>query len=186
MKHADQVGRTMMRLDATSHEAATHAALIHLMDYEYWLCSQQIESTKKTTGKVKKPAMCYDMVHCHEMAAALQGVKVIERGEFIWSPKAISVGNTTQVMIMYSVSMEEYSLFREAKMLFTDVKFAACPTEKRYDPVLAHEITPAPPHQYIGWTTVADGLGKEPIVVLSSHGYFACHSSQASEQNGID
>ena len=120
MKHADQVGRTLMRLDATFHEAATHAALIHLMEFEYHSCSQKIESRRKTIGAKRKPAMFDDMVHFHEMPAALQGVKVIERGDFSWSPEAISVGNTTQVMNMYSVSLEEYSLFREAKMLFTD------------------------------------------------------------------
>ena len=94
------------------------------------------------------------MTQFHDVAAAFVGMKPIEKGDLIWSKDPNSVGKTTQVATMYFVSLHQYSEFSIGN-LFTDMQMTASEGNNKYGPVLSHEIRPAPPHQYIGWTTVA-------------------------------
>lgn len=129
------------------------------------------------------------MAHLREIQAEFNGVKEIAKGDSIWSLDPISVGETSQVGVMQSCSLDDYGLYRTYrtdKCAFTDIKFKPCQAGTLFGPVLAHEIIPAPPHQYLGLTTVANGPGREPIVLITSHNWYATHKSQTKVQNASD
>ena len=173
----------MPRLNIIQQEVATSAATDNLMDYEYFLCTHREESKGKTDTE---SPMSYDMSQFHVMVAAFAGTKPISKGDFMLSEDHSSVGKTTQVATMQFVSLQQYITFHNGKRLFTDTQMTACEGNNNHDPVFSHDILPAPPHQYIGCATAANGLGQEPIVFMTPHAYLACHTSQADVVNVLD
>ena len=113
------------------------------------------------------------------------GVTPIAKGHFICSIDRSSVGKTAQVMSLKHTSLLHSREFTQGKRLLTDMVLPECQPNRKFGPVLMYENIPAPPHQYIGWAIVPGEIGELRIVLLLSHGYFACYEGHSDAENDV-
>ena len=161
--------------------------MITVLDYLWRLCQTGEEAKPwckavyRNRKKIPaKEAIHYTPAKFEQMVSEFMDIRPPKFGDFIMNKANNDPDRTAN---MQGMAIDKWAEFRTGEITISECNLFPIKPEKILGPILAWEIVPNDPHQYIGCATVLVNLHLPPICVIMTHNVCPLHDSLPEDEN---